>query len=262
MRVVSHEAGVKTHSLGFLTQPATSLSFALVVLNVEPQSAGAQRAAARFENCWGGAAVRVCADGGANRLHDAQGEQERERRLPDLITGDLDSLRPDVERYYAGRDVAIEGEAEQDTNDFEKCLRWLERRHARGPPGAPPLSVVAHGAFGGRLDQQMANLNMLYRYASSFESFVLLCESSAAFLLPPGRHVLLPNRDAEDGSCGLIPLGGRCERVLTSGLRWDLDGTRPLEFGGLVSSSNEVVGERVTIETSGPLLWTAGLRQD
>ena len=43
-------------------------------------------------------------------------------------------------------------------------------------------------------------------------------------------------------------------------LKWDLDGQRPLEFGSLISSSNELVDERVTIETSAPLLWTTGLR--
>ena len=43
-------------------------------------------------------------------------------------------------------------------------------------------------------------------------------------------------------------------------LKWDLDGKRPLEFGSLISSSNELADARVTIETSAPLLWTIGLR--
>jgi thiamine pyrophosphokinase len=43
-------------------------------------------------------------------------------------------------------------------------------------------------------------------------------------------------------------------------LRWNLDGDRALEFGDLVSSSNEIVGERVTVRTTAPLLWTTGLR--
>ena len=104
--------------------------------------------------------------------------------------------------------------------------------------------MVAVGAFGGRLDQQMANLNMAFSYAC-FERFYLLSDASLACVLPPGKHVIEPNREAEDGSCGLIPLGGRCERVVTTGLKWNLDGERPLEFGSLISSSNELVDKQV-----------------
>jgi len=76
--------------------------------------------------------------------------------------------------------------------------------------------VVAVGAFGGRLDQQMANLNMAYRY-KGFRDFFLLSEHSIAFVLEPGSHVIEPNPEAEDGTCGLIPLGGRCDGVRTTG---------------------------------------------
>ena len=44
-------------------------------------------------------------------------------------------------------------------------------------------------------------------------------------------------------------------------LKWNLDGERPLEFGALVSSSNELSEALVTVDTSAPLLWTVGLRE-
>ena len=87
--------------------------------------------------------------------------------------------------------------------------------HSRGV-SCEPFSVVAYGAFGGRLDHLMANLNMVYSF-SCFERFLLLSDDSLAFLLRPGSHVIQANREVEDGSCGLIPLGGRCERVVPSG---------------------------------------------
>ena len=98
----------------------------------------------------------------------------------------------------------------------------------------------------------------MHRYCD-FERFVLLSKCCAAFLLPPGRNVIEPNCDLEDGTCGLLPLGGRCEGVVTTGLKWDLDGTTPLELGGVVSSSNRVVSSTVTVQTSTPLLWTTSL---
>ena len=237
------------HSSAFLSSAVSPLNLALIILNVEPnQRHGA--AAARFTDLWRQSSVRVCADGAANRLHDSLNEPVRSEMVPDLITGDLDSLRPDVASFYEKRGVRIEGENEQDSHDFEKCLRWLERQQTatpeqqqqnlhsgisdgsssssggggsgpadkiiRGGVSSAPFSVVAYGAFGGRLDHLMANLNMVYSF-SCFERFLLLSDESLAFLLRPGCHVITTNSDVEDGTCGLIPLGARCERVVTSG---------------------------------------------
>jgi len=260
-------ASSNTYSSSFLTAVAAPLNLALVILNVDRYGSGAELgpAATRFSHLWRQSSLRVCADGAANRLYDNLDEEARAQMLPDLITGDLDSLRGDVATFYSDRGVPIEGDTEQDSHDFEKCLRWLERRDAADrateqPAGPQPLSVVAVGAFGGRLDQQMANLNMAFAF-SCFERFYLISEASLAFVLPAGKHVIETNSEAEDGTCGLIPLGGRCDHVVTTGLRWNLDGERPLEFGQLISSSNEIVDGRVTVETSSPLLWTTGLRQ-
>jgi len=258
----SSAAAANFHSTSFLTS-LSQLNIALVILNVEhTQGDSAPRgAAARFAHLWRQSSLRLCADGAANRLHDSMSDAQRPQMLPDIVMGDLDSLRDDVASYYTERGVPIEVVADQDSHDFEKCLRWLERRQSDDAARAPsqPFSVVAVGAFGGRLDQQMANLNMAYSFGC-FENFFLVSDASLAFVLAPGRHVIDTNDEAEDGSCGLIPLGGCCERVVTSGLKWDLDGTRPLEFGSLISSSNELVESRVTVETSAPLLWTTGLR--
>jgi len=61
----------------------------------------------------------------------------------------------------------------------------------------------------------------------------------------------------EGPTCGLIPLGCRCESITTSGLMWDLDGTTPLVFGGLVSSSNRIMEPVVKVSSSHPIIFTA-----
>jgi thiamine pyrophosphokinase len=241
------------HSTRFLSG-AAPLQLALLVLNVDGESLHADSVLSRL---WKGAALRMCADGAANRLHDGLPIAMRSQMLPDQIRGDLDSLRPEVAEYYRGLGVRIEYEPEQDTHDFEKCLQWLKREQEGA---ASAYTVVAFGAFGGRLDHTMANLNMVYRYPC-FTSFVLLSADCVGLLLPPGRNVVQVDTAAEDGTCGLIPLGGRCEGVRTSGLQWDLDGQTALEFGGLVSSSNQVTGDEVVVETTAPLLWTSNLRR-
>ena len=59
---------------------------------------------------WHASDWRCCADGGGNRLHDLLSETdnrlpqsqrtEADQYLPDLLKGDLDSLRDDVRQYY------------------------------------------------------------------------------------------------------------------------------------------------------------------
>ena len=64
----------------------------------------------------------------------------------------------------------------------------------------------------------------------------------------------------EGPTCGLVPIFGRCETVTTSGLKWNLDGDTS-EFGGLVSTSNRVMDEVVTVESSKPMIFTAEILQ-
>ena len=69
---------------------------------------------------WHASDWRCCADGGANRLYDLPGRpltedlpasmrlilqyaQVSEQYIPDLVKGDLDSLRSDVRQYYEAR---------------------------------------------------------------------------------------------------------------------------------------------------------------
>jgi hypothetical protein len=53
-----------------------------------------------IQDVWKNTSLRVCADGGANRLFDGLHAREREQFLPNCIVGDLDSIRDDVLEYY------------------------------------------------------------------------------------------------------------------------------------------------------------------
>jgi hypothetical protein len=94
---------------------------------------------------WKASSYRVCADGGANRLYDAtvaiMNRKEEEGVvgvndavsnincnpdfLPDLITGDLDSLRSDVRMYYESKGVPVIRVQDQDYHDLDVSMHML-----------------------------------------------------------------------------------------------------------------------------------------
>lgn len=250
------------HTNAFLNSRAQLQHVALVFLNADGTCMGAEsEQESIFERAWRCARMRVCADGAANRLHDGLLiDSRRAAFLPDLIKGDLDSLRADVRAFYSKLGVSIVQDDDQDHHDLDKCLMALRDTQAEWTrAGGEAMTVVILGAFGGRLDQEMANLNMLYQWQGTFARMLLLSEDSTAVLLAPGEHTIRLDPEIESGVCGLVPLGAPCACVRTTGLRWNLE-DRPLAFGGMVSTSNEVVAPEVTVRTDAPLLWTTVLR--
>ena len=70
------------------------------------------------------------------------------RYTPDLIKGDLDSLREDVCAYYSSQGVRIVRDEDQDTTDLMKCIAALvddekAERHVEVRSSPPPQSRQA-----------------------------------------------------------------------------------------------------------------------
>jgi thiamine pyrophosphokinase len=244
-----------------LLDQETTHKTALIVLNYPMQSPPSSL----FTKLWALSSGHICADGGANRLYQATKRlgDKNTNYIPDLIRGDLDSLLPDVRQYYQGLGVRIEEDPCQDTNDLDKALQVCHKAYSR---------ILVFGAFGGRFDQEMASLQALYKWGSTFDNQIFLyTDETMGFLIPAnvkveirlpyyGEDDATTTHDLEMGegaTCGLIPLGGRVDSIATSGLKWDLDGTIPLEFGGLVSTSNRMMQSVVTVESSHPVVFTA-----
>ena len=175
--------------------------------------------------------------------------------IPDVIIGDLDSLRDDVEDFYQSRGSSIIKEDEQDTNDLEKSLRYLESTHGNSIAN---LSVIILGGMGGRYDQEIATMHILYKWTHRFSRMVVFNQYSSAFLLLPGHlHEIVPVDGVEGPVCGLLPLGFAVSNIATEGLQWNL-ADQPLEMGKFVSSSNRLAAgaKFVRVVTSEPLLFT------
>ena len=154
----------------------------------------------------------VAADGGADRL-------VRLGHPPEAVIGDMDSISPAARAALQDRLYPI---AEQDSTDFDKCLRAI-----RAP------FVLGLGFSGARVDHGLAVLSGLVRAPD--QRCLILGPRDVTFLCPPELSLDLPAGCA----LSLFPMG----RVSgeSTGLRWPIKG---LTFApdGQNGTSNQVTG--------------------
>lgn len=171
----------------------------------------------------GRAPVLVAADGGAD-FALSQGH------LPQAVIGDFDSISPRARAAIpANRQHPI---AEQDSTDFDKCLRSIRA----------PL-ILGLGFLGPRIDHQLAAFNALGRRPGV--RCVLIGAHDICFLCPPRLALDLP----EGMRLSLFPLGA--VRGQSRGLRWPIDGIR-FAPGGRVGTSNRVAAGPVEFSFAEP----------
>lgn len=161
--------------------------------------------------CLSRSVAAVGADGGAAALLAAG-------RMPDAVIGDLDSLS--AEGVPADRILRVAG---QDDTDLEKCLDRID---------AP--MVLGAGFLGGRVDHELAAMNVLARRALAGSApCVLLGAHDAAFAVP--RRIVLAMVPGDRMSLfPMVEVSGR-----STGLHWPIGG---IVFApdGRIGTSNRV----------------------
>ncbi|KAK4246179.1 thiamine pyrophosphokinase 1 [Corynascus novoguineensis] len=236
--------------------------FALIVLNQPLHHLEVTR------QLWNNAHVRIAADGGANALYQAAGQQ-----------GDSSFVEPPPKQH---RTAALHGsgrcnktqvirDPDQESTDFGKAVTYV-RRHYSQESSSRPLDIVAIGGLGGRVDQGLSQLHHLYLFQAepgyARGRMYLFSGESMTFLLKPGTHRIRV-RDSQASSeedvfgkhVGILPIG-RPSRITTRGLEWDVQNWET-QFGGRVSTSNHVLPETqvVEVQTTEEVLFTIALRQ-
>ncbi|KAI0510364.1 hypothetical protein KFK09_010965 [Dendrobium nobile] len=258
MEAMRHASTFLLPSSVEIADALSSPAYALVVLN-QPLP--------RFTPLlWERAKLRVCADGGANRVFDGMPElfpdkdpgEVRFKYKPDAIKGDLDSIRAEVKDFYSDLGVKIVDESQdQETTDLHKCVTFI--RDYTPVLEKSNLHILVVGALGGRFDHEIGNINVLYYFSNM--RIILLSDDCLIYLLPKThRHEICIESSVEGPHCGLIPVGSSSASTTTTGLQWDLTETG-MHFGGLVSTSNIVREKKVTVHSDTDLLWTISIRK-
>ncbi|KAF9450336.1 thiamine pyrophosphokinase Thi80 [Macrolepiota fuliginosa MF-IS2] len=242
---------------------STKHDYALIILN-QPFSYSL------LQRVWNSALWRCCADGGANRLYDVLTslQVDPELFLPDLIKGDLDSLRCDVREYYASHGVPVVQDHSQNSTDLMKCVHTLQskeqsegRENSSDPSSPLQYDIIILGGLAGRLDQTIHTLSYLHKLRKTRKRVYAVTDDNVGWVLDSGEHRIHIDHTLLGQTCGLLPVGIDETVLSTSGLRWNLT-DHPSSFDGLVSTSNHLVpGEDVVwVKTTKPIWWTAELR--
>lgn len=241
------------HPYSFLNE-ANDLRFAVIKLNTPFHCESGRKL---FESLWRRATVRACTDGAINVLYDCV-DSAKEEFLPDFVSGDFDSARPEVLQFFRDKGVCVVSTPDQDETDFTKCVRLLTSKVKKDQ--IQISAIFVHVSNDDRLDHTMANINTLFfsRGIISIPIYLIL-QHSVCFLLPEGKHVIHAPSCYQGDWCSLIPVGQPCDNVTTTGLKYNLS-NMSMKFGGIVSTSNSFQGETITVDTDQPLLWSSDIR--
>ena len=133
VRRVGTVSAPKLHSTKFLSRLSLhdKDSTALVILNTPWRVAA-------LHKLWAASAFHVCADGAANRLHDTFRDDLAARDglalvhrhmswyMPEAITGDFDSVRPEVLEHYRHRGARIVHDVRYMDGSIECLINSIE----------------------------------------------------------------------------------------------------------------------------------------
>jgi thiamine pyrophosphokinase len=164
----------------------------------------------------------VAADGAADIA-------ARNNFTPHAVIGDMDSISSNF--FELNSNVIKMKISEQNTTDFEKCLRTVSAKFA-----------LAIGFLGSQIDHELAAFHAVAKHQKypvlliGEKDVIIACPNNLSLELPEGTRV------------SLFPLKSVC--VLTEGLRWNLNQEilSPLER---IGTSNITASSQVKIKVDG-----------
>lgn len=179
----------------------------------------------------------------------------------------MDSVRPDVEKYYRNLGTQVVHDPDQYSTDLKKCLIHISEQEIFQNSSETTMSnshaydAVLIGGLEGRADQAFSLLHQLYRSSNNpmlINDLYLITPESILFLLEKGVNTIEVPLGAAlfTKYVGIIPIG-KPSIITTRGLEWDIKDWHT-EFETQVSTSNHVVMDVVEVHTTERVLFTIG----
>lgn len=191
----------------------------------------------------------IVADGAADLIRSAQ-----PHLVPSHIVGDMDSATSDAIEHFRAKGTRIVSKPNQYANDFAKSMEVAVEHRTNTED---PILVLGGQPGSGRLDHFFGNIQELCVRAEQGVDVWWLGDRTASMVLSPGKHYIAVDPTREGPMCGLVPVAGAVKHVTTDGLRWNFTNQETrFGTGGVISSSNQITDAAISVETSGPLLWT------
>ena len=195
------------------------LKKALIICNGDPPPK------ALLLQLWWEVNYRVASDGGANLLHFLN-------LLPDAVVGDFDSLLPDVQKQLPEK--ILFHLKEQDSNDADKAVRHCLKL------GFTEINLL--GADGGRQDQFLSNLEIMFKYSPSARLIIWTALERMEFIRDTWEETLPLGT-----ILSLLPLFGGAQGVFSRGLKFELKNHTLLPGESPSGVSNQVLSNPVTV---------------
>lgn len=167
----------------------------------------------------------ICADGGANSAYKLD-------LIPNIIIGDLDSIREEVKEYYASEQVPIKLIKRQNDTDVEKCIKYAIDNNCK--------RAVLLGATGDRLDHSFCNIGITLKYFDKIRIDILHQKS---FLSAYNGTIVLATCKGETVSIYGVD---SITKFSSKGLKYPLKLTQ-LAFGLKESTSNVAMGKEIEL---------------
>jgi len=170
---------------------------------------------------------------------------------PDLVVGDFDSLSPDLFGAVSNHPNVIRSPAEKDETDMMLAVRQgLDLGYK---------TFVINGGLGGRLDQTIANIQILTYIAEKDAHGTLLGPDSCVTAIKNNEIKLSPGKN-QRGTISIFCAGDKAEGVTLKGLKYPLENAVILNTYP-IGVSNEFIGIPATISVkNGTLIviWDGG----
>jgi thiamine pyrophosphokinase len=147
----------------------------------------------------------IAVDGGAEVL-------KKMSLIPDLIIGDLDSISEKTLNFFKDKNVEINKyPSEKDETDSELAINYCKNNNLG--------DLIITAALGGRIDQELANINLLEYIKTKNLNAKIVDENIEISIIEKNKKFI----DKKDYRLSLIPQTSVVKNTSISGCKYNLD---------------------------------------